>query len=58
MKPSKRIEEIRKDMAIQSGIELPHAHLIPAILEYLDEEYERNKTIEQRQLEADYPPYK
>lgn len=42
MKPSERIEEIRKNLAIEMGLtELPNAMWIQAIVNYLDEEHSK-----------------
>lgn len=51
MKPSLKIEEIRRAMSDKSGITVELAHIIPAIIQYLDEEYERNKPCEHKTTE-------
>lgn len=39
-KPSERIEEIRKEMVAKSGLTTENAHIIPAIIKFLDESHE------------------
>ena len=45
-KPSEVIESIRKQMAEKSGFETYTAHLIPAIIHYLDQQWEKEQPCE------------